>query len=88
MPPIVKSGNADEPLRFDQVEKSTSTISSIKTIRNSISASLNAIESNSITFSGDVSRSHFVLISGGANPENNGIRFWADTAMFYLDIEI
>ena len=88
MPPIVKSGNADEPLRFDQVEKSISTISSIKTIRNSISASLNAIESNSITFSGDVSRSHFVLISGGGNPKYNGIRFWADTAMFYSTLTL
>ena len=32
---------------------------------------------------GDVARSHVLLISGGANPANNGLRFWADTAMLY-----
>ena len=34
-------------------------------------------------YAGDVSHSYFVLICGGASPEDNGIRFWADTAQMY-----
>ena len=37
---------------------------------------------------GDKSKSHFVLFSGGTNPEYNGIRFWNDTAMVYSTLTL
>ncbi len=41
-------------------------------------------ERNSLNYSqGDKTKSYFVLISGGDDPESNGIRFWSDTAMLY-----
>ena len=32
---------------------------------------------------GDADKSYFVIISGGASPQQNSIRFWSDAAMFY-----
>ena len=44
----------------------------------------NALEANALSYKrGDPGKSYFVLISGGCDPDSNGIRFWTDTAMLY-----
>ena len=53
-------------------------------VKNSVYSSVpNGTGPGAAFYAGDVSHSYFVLISGGANAELNGIRFWADTAFMY-----
>lgn len=37
---------------------------------------------------GNPSNSYFLVVAGGANPPNNGLRFWADAAMYYSTLRI
>ena len=56
---------------------------------NAVYASANTAVANGISYRlGDKSKSYFVLISGGLDPESNGIRFWSDTAMMYSTLRL
>ena len=60
------------------------TVKMIEEVRHGIYTNARKAMQNGISYRlGDKSRSYFVLISGGTDPENNGIRFWCDTAMMY-----
>ena len=44
---------------------------------------------NSLAYTrGDRAKSYFVLVSGGGSKEENGIRFWSDTAMLYSTLRL
>ena len=45
-------------------------------------------EANSNMSAADAEHLHFVIIGGGEEPSNNGIRFWADCAMLYSTLTL
>ena len=65
-------------------EKSGCETSSLEAVKEAVYRYANSFEENAVSSSkGNAGKSYFVLISGGATPKENGIRFWSDTAMFY-----
>ena len=53
---------------------------------NGLEAGIRAADTDVVL--GNPSNSYFLVIAGGANPENNGLRFWADAAMYYSTLTI
>ena len=86
--PQIISLETGECLGFDNVEGAVEEIETIDAIRQSITRNLGTSSSRAISYAGDVSKSHFVLIHGGMSPEANTIDFWADTAMFYSTLTL
>ena len=86
--PRVTCIETGELIYFDKVDAKEQESETIQDIRNSIVQTLSTMTSDAISYSGDVSKSHFVLISGGQDYLGNGIRFWADTAMFYSTLTL
>lgn len=80
--PRIRRISSGERLRLEAVE-GTADVVPLKAIADKVYSAANAMTGGGTAGLGDVSRSHFVLISGGADPESNAIRFWADTAMLY-----
>lgn len=80
--PRIRRVSSGERLGLKAIE-GTADVVPLKEITDKVYSAANAMIAGVTANQGDVSRSHFVLISGGGDPENNGIRFWADTAMLY-----
>jgi uncharacterized repeat protein (TIGR02543 family) len=82
--PRIVAGGTGDPIRFKSFSQDGKTPLSLDSITGAVYSAAAKMRPKSLSYSsGDVEHSHFVLISGGANPEDNGIRFWADTAMLY-----
>ncbi len=77
------AGKQDESTKTDAVKQFNAVTAKVYSYANSLK------EENDLSYStGDRSRSHFVLICGGGDPESNGIRFWCDTAMLYSTLTL
>ena len=62
---------------------------SLEIVTNKVYGFAQRLRANSLSYeTGDAGKSYFVLISGGADPESNGIRFWCDTAMLYSTLTL
>ena len=85
-----KDTGADIPLEALNAkdEGEVKTLESVQEEVYNYARDLREAVANDITVSGDTSKSWFVLISGGATPAKNGIRFWSDTAMFYSTLRL
>lgn len=56
---------------------------SLEAVKDAVYQAANEISPNSISYSGNTSRSYYLIFAGGQFPGNNGVRFWADTAAMY-----
>ena len=84
--PVVRDANTGEalPLESLNLSEDDAAATSLEAVKDAVYRYANSFEENAISYSkGDKRKSYFVLISGGGTPEENGIRFWSDTAMFY-----
>ncbi len=88
MPPRLRSRATSEAIRLSPIAEAQGEChnhaESLDAVTGKVYAYANSLVPNILSYStGDKSKSYFVLISGGIDPENNGIRFWSDTAMMY-----
>ena len=85
-----KDTGADIPLEAlnAKEEDEVKTLESVQEEVYNYARGFREVVANDLNVSGDTSKSWFVLISGGATPARNGIRFWSDTAMFYSTLRL
>ena len=93
MPPRLFSRATSERIRLRALEsknvEKAETLENVKSKVYGYAQNLRNMSANSISYAtGNASKSYFVLISGGADPESNGIRFWCDTAMLYSTLTL
>ncbi len=70
-------------------EKNDEQLKTLEKVKENVYEYARNLKANSLSYQvGNASKSYFVLISGGADPENNGIRFWCDTAMLYSTLTL
>ena len=89
--PYLRLRKTGEEVPLTLLNPKESAVKSLEAIQDEVysyarrlDASAKKLDASSPSYStGDKSKSYFVLISGGASPQKNGIRFWSDTAMFY-----
>ena len=79
-PMLTGADGARIPIRAVGVQPAAKSLDKVKA---RVYNAANAMQPNALAYKGDVSRSHFLIIAGGADIYMNGIRFWADAAMFY-----
>ncbi len=93
MPPRLFSRATSERIRLQALEsKNVEPAENLGNVKSKVygyAQNLKSQSANSISYTtGNAGKSYFVLISGGADPESNGIRFWCDTAMLYSTLTL
>ena len=89
--PDLRLRQTGEEVDLPLLNPRNSEVESLEAVQDAVYSYARSFDSGEMRFDagglsyakGDKSKSYFVLISGGANPRKNGIRFWSDTAMFY-----
>lgn len=79
-PSLIGADGARIPLRATGARQKRESLDAVKA---RVYNAANAMQPKALTYKGDVSHSYFLIIVGGADVYQNGIRFWADAAMFY-----
>lgn len=74
----------------ETIKKVRETVESMKTAKavNKSVMAANAVEPTMTVKPEQPENSYFLVISGGVNPDNNGIRFWSDAAIYYSTLRI
>lgn len=86
-PPNVRRVATGEPVAFETVGGGAER-TSLELVVNGVRSYAKEMAAGPKGTLANADRSHFVLISGGGDPANNGIRFWADTAMLYSTLTL
>ena len=91
LPPSLLSKTGGECLALTRVEggpKPVTLEATVKRARTYANA-LRAVTASQIDYAaGSPANSYFLVIAGGANQANNGLRFWSDAAMYYSTLTL
>ena len=89
MPRVFVRASGESVALKAEYSGASSGVKTLEEVKNSVYGYAKSLVSNGLAYrSGDRSKSYFVLISGGEDPNMNGIRFWSDTAMMYSTITL